>query len=165
MRAHWDIAGQGEWHDNTIRLTSLSTGFDQLHYGAMTVTSPRLALNKPIVWVRDATTPSLQGALSLEAGKTVFTSGSVLPPSTINFSVEGREPTLFQFKGDLRAGGDRAGTAEWALGWRTPSRTGLVAEAVAYRFPAVASTRLENDAARRLTVCAGGFFRRTGAGI
>lgn len=38
MRAHWDIAGQGEWHDNTIRLTSLSTGFDQLHYGAMTVT-------------------------------------------------------------------------------------------------------------------------------
>ncbi|HAG2102148.1 TPA: YdbH family protein, partial [Salmonella enterica] len=104
MRAHWDIAGQGEWHDNTIRLTSLSTGFDQLHYGAMTVTSPRLALNKPIVWVRDATTPSLQGALSLVAGKTVFTSGSVLPPSTLNFSVEGREPTLFQFKGDLRAG-------------------------------------------------------------
>ncbi|EKC2242528.1 YdbH family protein [Salmonella enterica] len=104
MRARWDIAGQGEWHDNTIRLTSLSTGFDQLHYGAMTVTSPRLVLNKPIVWVRDATTPSLQGALSLEAGKTVFTSGSVLPPSTINFSVEEREPTLFQFKGDLRAG-------------------------------------------------------------
>ncbi len=28
-RARWDIAGQGEWHDNTIRLTSLSTGFDQ----------------------------------------------------------------------------------------------------------------------------------------
>ncbi len=28
----------------------------------------------------------------------------MLPPSTINFSVEGREPTLFQFKGDLRAG-------------------------------------------------------------
>lgn len=103
MRARWDIAGQGEWHDNTIRLTSLSTGFDQLHYGAMTVTSPRLALNKPIVWVRDATTPSLQGALSWRR-KTVFTSGSVLPPSTINFSVEGREPTLFQFKGDLRAG-------------------------------------------------------------
>lgn len=165
MRARWDIAGQGEWHDNTIRLTSLSTGFDQLHYGAMTVTSPRLALNKPIVWVRDATMPSLQGALSLEAGKTIFTSGSMLPPSTINFSVEGREPTLFQFKGDLRAGADRAGTAEWALGWRTPSWTGLVAEAVAYRFPAVASTGLENDAARRLTVCAGGFFRRTGAGV
>lgn len=104
MRAHWDIAGQGEWHDNTIRLTSLSTGFDQLHYGAMTVTSPRLALNKPIVWVRDATTPSLQGALSLEAGKTVFTSGSVLPPSTINFSVEGREPTCSSLKATFGRG-------------------------------------------------------------
>ncbi len=67
-----DIAGQGEWHDNTIRLTSLSTGFDQLHYGAMTVTSPRLALNKPIVWVRDATTPSLQGALSWWRGNRIY---------------------------------------------------------------------------------------------
>ncbi|VDZ78796.1 Putative uncharacterized protein ydbH [Salmonella bongori] len=104
MHARWDITGQGEWRDDTIRLTRLSTGFDRLQYGAMTVTSPRLVLDKPIVWVRDATTPSLQGALSLEAGKTIFTSGSLLPPSILHFNIDGRDPTLFQFKGDLHAG-------------------------------------------------------------
>ncbi len=40
-----------------------------------------------------------------------------------------------------------------------------MAEAVAYRFPAVASTGLENDAARRLTVCAGGFSAAQGQGF
>lgn len=103
--ALWERAGQVKQLNCTIRLTSLSIGFERLQYGAMTVTSPRLVLDKPIVWVRDATTPSLQGVLSLKAGKTVFTSGSMLPPSTVNFiSVECREPILFQFKGELRAG-------------------------------------------------------------
>lgn len=40
-----------------------------------------------------------------------------------------------------------------------------MAEAVAYRFPAVASTGLENDAAQRLTVCAGGFSAAQGQGF
>lgn len=104
MNAGWDVAGKGEWHDNTITLTDLSTGFDQLQYGTMTVASPRLVLDKPIVWVRDAGNPTFSGALLLDAGNTVFTGGSVLPPSTLKFSVEGTDPTVFQFKGDLHAG-------------------------------------------------------------
>lgn len=35
--------------------------------------------------------------------QTSINSGSVLPPSVLNFSVEGSDPTLFQFKGDLHA--------------------------------------------------------------
>lgn len=99
-----DVAGKGEWHDSTITLTDLSTGFDQLQYGTMTVEKPRLILDKPIVWVRDAQHPSFSGALSLDAGQTLFTGGSVLPPSTLKFSVDGRDPTYFLFKGDLHAG-------------------------------------------------------------
>ncbi len=40
MNATWDVAGKGEWHDSTITLTDLSTGFDQLQYGTMTVEKP-----------------------------------------------------------------------------------------------------------------------------
>ncbi|EQA1492476.1 YdbH family protein [Escherichia coli] len=104
MNATWDVAGKGEWHDSTITLTDLSTGFDQLQYGTMTVEKPRLILDKPVVWGRDAQHPSFSGALSLDAGQTLFTGGSVLPPSTLKFSVDGRDPTYFLFKGDLHAG-------------------------------------------------------------
>ena len=58
MNATWDVAGKGEWHDSTITLTDLSTGFDQLQYGTMTVEKPRLILDKPVVWGRDAQHPS-----------------------------------------------------------------------------------------------------------
>lgn len=104
MHARWDVAGKGEWHDNTLKLFDLSTGFDHLQYGTMTVENPRLVMDEPIVWVRDATKPTFSGALSLDAGKTVFTGGSVLPPSTLKFSMEGCDPTIFQFKGQLHAG-------------------------------------------------------------
>lgn len=57
MNATWDVAGKGEWHDSTITLTDLSTGFDQLQYGTMTVEKPRLILDKPVVWGRDAQHP------------------------------------------------------------------------------------------------------------
>lgn len=57
MNATWDVAGKGEWHDSTITLTDLSTGFDQLQYGTMTVEKPRLILEKPVVWGRDAQHP------------------------------------------------------------------------------------------------------------
>ncbi|HBB6756485.1 TPA: YdbH family protein [Citrobacter amalonaticus] len=104
MHAKWDVAGKGEWHDNTITLTDLSTGFDQLQYGTMKVETPRLIMDKPVEWVRDAAHPRFSGALSFDAGETHFSGGSVLPPSTLKFSVEGRDPTFFQFKGDLHAG-------------------------------------------------------------
>lgn len=104
MHARWDVAGKGEWHDNTLKLFDLSTGFDHLQYGTMKVENPRLVMDEPIVWVRDATKPTFSGALSLDAGNTTFTGGSVLPPSTLKFSVDGSDPTIFQFKGQLHAG-------------------------------------------------------------
>lgn len=104
MHAAWDVAGKGEWRDKVITLTDLSTGFNQLQYGTMTIDSPRLILDKPVQWVRDEAQPRFSGALSLDAGETHFSGGSVLPPSTLKFSVDGSDPTLFQFKGDLHAG-------------------------------------------------------------
>ncbi|SNY59154.1 YdbH family protein [Enterobacter sp. CC120223-11] len=103
MQAKWDVKGDGEWRDSSIVLNSLSTGFDKLQYGTMTVSQPRLALDKPIHWIRDEQHPSFTGALSLDAGETHFSGGSVLPPSTLKFSLDGRDPTWFQFKGDLHA--------------------------------------------------------------
>jgi hypothetical protein len=103
MHARWDVAGRGEWRDEAITLTELSTGFDQLQYGAMQMSKPRLVLDKPVRWLRNAAKPRFTGALTLDAGKTTFSSGSVLPPSTLHFSVDGTEPTRFQFKGALNA--------------------------------------------------------------
>lgn len=104
MKAAWDVAGRGHWRDATIELTALSTGFDQLQYGSMTMSTPRLTMAQPLRWVRDARHPSFSGDLRLNAGETRFSGGSVLPPSTFTFALQGRDPTWFTFKGDLRAG-------------------------------------------------------------
>jgi hypothetical protein len=103
MQARWDVKGDGEWRDSAIVLNSLSTGFDKLQYDTMTVSQPRLVLEEPIHWIRNEQHPSLTGALSLSAGETHFSGGSVLPPSTLKFSVKGRDPAWFLFKGDLHA--------------------------------------------------------------
>ncbi|MDU6924051.1 YdbH family protein [Franconibacter helveticus] len=103
MQARWKVAGRGEWRDSAIELTELATGFDKLQYGAMSMSQPRLRLTSPVRWERDAIAPDFRGALQLDADKTTFSGGSVLPPSTLVFSVKGRDPTAFQFKGDLRA--------------------------------------------------------------
>lgn len=104
MQARWDVAGKGEWRDSLIELSELSTGFDKLQYGTMLASTPRLVLDSPIRWQRDPANPHFSGALSFDAAQTTFTGGSVLPPSTIKFSVDGSDPTLFQFKGALNAG-------------------------------------------------------------
>ncbi len=39
MQARWDVKGSGEWRDNAITLSSLSTGFDKLQYGTMRVST------------------------------------------------------------------------------------------------------------------------------
>ncbi|WP_142502031.1 YdbH family protein [Klebsiella sp. 2680] len=103
MQARWDVKGAGQWADSAIVLNSLSTGFDKLQYGTMLVSSPRLTLDEPIQWLRDARHPKLTGVLSLDAGKTTFSGGSELPPSTLKFQINGRDPTGFQFRGSLQA--------------------------------------------------------------
>ncbi len=90
MQARWDVKGSGEWRDNAITLSSLSTGFDKLEYGTMRVSTPRLTLEQPIRWLRDAEHPRLTGALSLDAAKTTFSGGSYLPASTLKFALDGR---------------------------------------------------------------------------
>ncbi|WP_031519292.1 YdbH family protein [Siccibacter colletis] len=104
MQAAWDVAGRGRWQDSTIELTALSTGLDQLQYGSMTMTTPRLTLAEPLRWVRDPAAPSFTGDLRLNAGETRFSGGSVLPPSAFTFALKGSDPTSFNFRGDLRAG-------------------------------------------------------------
>ncbi|SCC04699.1 YdbH family protein [Kosakonia oryziphila] len=103
MNARWDVAGRGQWQGNTITLTDLSTGFDQLQYGAMQISAPRLVLDAPVKWVRDEKKPKFSGALVLDAGQTTFSGGSHLPASQLKFSVDGANPTDFQFKGALSA--------------------------------------------------------------
>lgn len=104
MQARWDVSGKGEWRDSVIELASLSTGFNKLQYGSMLMSQPRLILEKPIRWQRAQEKSSFTGALSLDAGSTTFTGGSVLPASTLKFSVDGVSPSSFQFKGSLHAG-------------------------------------------------------------
>ncbi|KMV35697.1 YdbH family protein [Franconibacter pulveris] len=103
MQARWDVAGRGEWRDSVIELSELATGFDKLQYGAMLMSKPRLRLTSPVRWERQDAATDFSGALQLDAGPTTFSGGSVLPPSTLTFSVKGSGPTAFQFKGDLRA--------------------------------------------------------------
>ncbi|MFK3703571.1 YdbH family protein [Klebsiella sp. NPDC088457] len=103
MQARWDVKGAGAWIDSAIVLNSLSTGFDKLQYGTMLVSTPRLTLDQPIHWLRSEQHPRLSGALSLDAGKTTFSSGSELPPSTLKFNIDGRDPTWFLFNGSLHA--------------------------------------------------------------
>lgn len=103
MHARWDVKGEGEWRDSTIRLAELSTGFDRLQYGAMTVNQPRMTLVKPVVWQRDPQHPDFSGALVLKAGSTQFSAGSELPPSVLNFEVKGKQPTTFLYRGSLTA--------------------------------------------------------------
>lgn len=78
MQAKWDVKGAGAWIDNSIVLNSLSTGFDKLQYGTMLVSTPRLTTDEPVHWLRGEQHPKLTGALSLDAGKTSFSSGSEL---------------------------------------------------------------------------------------
>ena len=89
----------------------------------MLVSKPRTVLDHPVRWSRDPDNPTFSGALALNAGQTSFSGGSVLPPSVLTFSVDGTDPTVFQFKGNLHAD-DIGPVREWTLGWRTPSRSG-----------------------------------------
>ena len=103
VQAKWDVQGEGEWRDKRIQFSTLSTGFDKLEYGSMLVSKPRLHLVRPLFW--DTGEPQqLTGAFVLETGRTLFgTGGSELPPAALTFTVDGRTPADFQFKGELRA--------------------------------------------------------------
>lgn len=103
LQAVWDVTGSGNWQDSAITLNQLSTGFNQLKYGMVTVMAPRLALSQPVVWQRDASSPSFNGNVQLVAERVNFSNGAYLPPSVLDLQLTGRGPDNFQWQGALQA--------------------------------------------------------------
>lgn len=103
LAAKWDVSGRGRWQDTLIALDSLSTGFDRLSYGSVSMAAPRLTLTQPILWQRDEHRAAFGGALSLKSGETRFSAGGFLPPSTLTLTVKGRDPADFLYQGALQA--------------------------------------------------------------
>ncbi|XIF02965.1 hypothetical protein ACF0H2_07005 [Serratia marcescens] len=77
LQAAWDVAGSGRWRDSELVLDKLSTGFDKLKYGLVTVAAPRLSLNQPLRWRRDEQSPQFNGELQLAADKVSFSDGAI----------------------------------------------------------------------------------------
>lgn len=101
LSANWDIKGNGSWQDTLITLNSLTTGFDQIQYGLLSMKSPRLQLRKPLVWQRDENKAKFNGTLQLTSEQMKFGAESYLPRITVNAEINGKSPAEFQLKGDL----------------------------------------------------------------
>lgn len=103
LQAAWDVAGSGRWQDSELVLDKLSTGFDKLKYGLVTVAAPRLSLNRPLRWRRDEQSPQFNGELQLAADKVSFSDGGHLPAPVLALQVNGLSPDSFQLQGKLQA--------------------------------------------------------------
>lgn len=103
LDARWDVRGTGGWQERLISLDTLDTGFDKLAYGAVAVDAPRLTLTAPVRWQRDPAAPTFTGGFALKSGQTQFSYGGWLPASELNFAAQGRDPSHFLWRGDLRA--------------------------------------------------------------
>ncbi|WP_459177476.1 YdbH family protein [Ewingella americana] len=113
LAGQWDMSGKGRWHDNLITLTSLSTGFNRLHYGLVDVDAPRLTLEKPLTWRRPLPAryqdqlPALPlqfaGAIKLVAKKIALENGGYLPPAELTLQLAGTDPRSFNLRGMLDA--------------------------------------------------------------
>ncbi|MGL4860048.1 MAG: YdbH family protein, partial [Enterobacteriaceae bacterium] len=113
--ARWDINGQGHWQDSLLQFDKLSTGFDRLRYGNITLRKPRLQLQTPLQWRRDRQNPSLSGDFLFTSGKTRFPHGAYLPPFELKLALKGRTPADFLWNAALRAGeiGPIKGGGRW----------------------------------------------------
>ncbi|XXN65069.1 YdbH family protein [Enterobacter ludwigii] len=103
LTAKWDVKGTGSWQDTLLSLDTLNTGFDQLAYGNVQVAKPRLTLNAPVRWQRDAQHPAFNGGFTLKSGQTQFSYGGWLPPSELNVEAKGSDPSQFIWRGQLTA--------------------------------------------------------------
>ncbi|OJT41982.1 YdbH family protein [Serratia plymuthica] len=103
LQAAWDVAGSGSWQDSTIVLDRLSTGFDKLKYGLVTVDAPRLSLGQPLRWQRGEQNPAFNADIQLVAGKVSFTDGGHLPAPVLALQLKGTTPDSFQWQGKLQA--------------------------------------------------------------
>jgi hypothetical protein len=103
LQANWDVAGSGRWQGPTLVLDRLSSGFDRLQYGLVTVAAPRLSLREPLVWQRGDEAPSLGGALQLVAEQIGFSNGGRLPAPVLDLQLAGSDPLHFLLRGQLQA--------------------------------------------------------------
>lgn len=103
LHADWDIAGRGYWQDKTIKLTELSTGFNQLRFHRIYMSRPRLVLLKPIHWSFDKARPAFSGAVKLTMSTAHFIGSSQLPPSQVNFAINGKTPSQFRWQASLHS--------------------------------------------------------------
>lgn len=101
LQANWDIAGRGYWQDKTIKLTELTTGFNQLRFHAIRVTRPRLELLKPIQWSFDKTNSNFSGALQFTMSTAHLGPSSQLPPAQLKFELKGKTPSQFGWQAIL----------------------------------------------------------------
>lgn len=103
LAAQWDVKGSGHWQKQTITLTSLSTGFNQIHYGKMRINNPRMSLKGPLIWSYDPQHPQFTGALEIAAHQTHFGNTSRLPSSHLRLQLKGTSPRQFNYQGELVA--------------------------------------------------------------
>lgn len=101
LSANWDIKGNGSWQDTLITLNSLTTGFNQIEYGLLSMHAPRLQLTRPLMWQRDQNKAAFNGSVQLISERMQFGAESYLPKITVNADIKGKSPTDFQLKGDL----------------------------------------------------------------
>lgn len=101
ISANWDIKGNGSWQNTLITLNNLTTGFNQIHYGLLSMSAPRLQLTKPLSWQRDLNKANFKGSLQLTSERMQFGKESYLPKITVNADINGKSPADFQLKGDL----------------------------------------------------------------
>lgn len=100
--ADWDITGKGRWQDPTITLDHLSTGFNQLKYGTVTVTEPRLTLKRPLFWQRNPNGSQFSSDIQLATDKISFNHGGYLPSTVLSLRVNGQGPESFQWQGAIQ---------------------------------------------------------------
>lgn len=105
LQARWDMTGKGRWDAARLTVSTLSTGFNQLHYGLMTVDKPRLTLSEPLVWQRPsgAEPEALKGGVTLAAERIGLGNGGYLPPTSLTLQVKGTSPAAFLWRGSLAA--------------------------------------------------------------
>ncbi|KAA9001980.1 YdbH family protein [Affinibrenneria salicis] len=103
LRARWDVAGRGRWQDTLVEVTELSSGFDRLYYGMVTVRAPRLTLRQPLRWQRAAAGGEFSAGLNLQAERVNLSSGGYLPAPELQLQLNGRAPDDFLWRGQLQA--------------------------------------------------------------
>lgn len=103
LSAKWDVGGQGQWQNSIINIDTMTSGLNQISYGAIHVESPRIALTQPIIWQRSENEPSFTGAIQLHAGKVDFSNDGYLPKTLLDLDLKGKDPSNFTWKGQLAA--------------------------------------------------------------